>query len=181
MRKVLYILGQLDDMDVEWMARQGRRRAVNAGDVLVRQNEQSDHLFIVLDGRMDVVVRNVGNVAALGAGEIIGELSFVDSAPPSASVTAAGPGSVLMLEKKVLAAKLASDVGFAMRFYRAIALFLADRLRGTVQRMGYSADQPLQEDTVQGDELDEGLLDTVSLAGDRFDRLLKRLADCPSC
>jgi CRP-like cAMP-binding protein len=176
MRKVLYILGQLDDMDVDWMARHGRRRMVAPGDVLVLQGEPSPHLFIVLDGRMDVVVKGIGPVASLGAGEIIGELSFVDSAPPSASVTAATAGAVLMLEKRLLARELESDTAFAMRFYRAIALFLADRLRSTVRRMGYGEGAALDENEVQGDELDEGLLDTVSLAGDRFDRLLKTLS-----
>jgi CRP-like cAMP-binding protein len=176
MRKVLYILGQLDDMDVDWMARHGRRRQVAAGDVLVRQGEASAHLFIVLDGRMEVTVKGIGPVASLGAGEIIGELSFVDSAPPSASVTAATAGAVLMLEKRLLARELETDTAFAMRFYRAIALFLADRLRSTVRRMGYGEGATLDENEVQGDELDEGLLDTVSLAGDRFDRLLKTLS-----
>lgn len=176
MRKVLYILGQLDDMDVDWLARNGRRRTVAAGDTLVREGMPCASVFILLDGGMEVSITGLGRVATLGAGEMIGELSFVDSAPPSATVTAQTACVMLDLDKGMLAAQLARDDGFARRFYKAIAMFLADRLRGTVRRMGYGADASMDSDQVLADELDEGLLDTVSLAGDRFDRLIRTLS-----
>jgi hypothetical protein len=63
-----------------------------------------------------------------------------------------------------------------MRIYRALSFFLADRLRGTVRRFGYGDGVGLDEDGVLEDELDERLLDNMSRAGERFDRLLKTLA-----
>ncbi len=176
MRKVLYILGQLDDLDVSWIARNGLRRSLPPGTALVRERVPCGSVFILLDGEMSVDIEGLGRVASLGAGEMIGELSFVDSAPPSATVTAQSQCSVLEIDKRTLSAQLDQDDGFAKRFYRAIALFLADRLRGTVRRMGYGAAASLDTDDVLADELDEKLLDTVSLAGDRFDRLMRTLA-----
>lgn len=175
MRKVLYILGQLDDLDVDWLARAGIRRRLDPGHALVREGQPCHSVFILLDGGMAVTIDGLGVVANLGAGEMIGELSFVDSAPPSATVTARTPCLVLEVGKAALAAKLDQDNGFARRFYQAIAMFLADRLRGTVRRMGYGAAGDLGGDAVLEDELDEKLLDQVSLAGDRFDRLLRTL------
>ena len=67
-----------------------------------------------------------------------------------------------------------------MRFYRALSFFLADRLRGTVRRLGYGQAGGLDTDDVLEDELDDRLLDSVSLAGDRFDRMLKILAGARS-
>ena len=176
MRKVLYILGQLDDMDVDWLARQGRKREIPAGEVLVREGMPCPSVFILLEGGMDVTIHGLGCVANLASGEMIGELSFVDSAPPSATVTAQTVCVVLDVDKTLLAAQLARDDGFARRFYQAIAMFLADRLRGTVRRMGYGAGANLDSPDVLTDELDEKLLDAVSLAGDRFDRLVRTLA-----
>ena len=71
---------------------------------------------------------------------------------------------------------LSADQGFAARFYRALCVFLADRLRHTTRRMGYgnAADDADAIDAM--DELNENLLETVHLAGARFDRMLKRLA-----
>lgn len=176
MRKVLYILGLLDDMDVDWLARQGRKRTIASGEVLVREGTPCQSVFLLIDGSMAVSIQGLGRVATLGSGEMIGELSFVDSAPPSATVTAETTCQILDVDKQLLAAHLSRNEGFARRFYQAIAMFLADRLRGTVRRMGYGAGGSLDSDEVLADELDEKLLDTVSLAGERFDRLIRTLA-----
>jgi CRP/FNR family cyclic AMP-dependent transcriptional regulator len=176
MRKVLYILGLLDDMDVDWLARQGRKRSVAPGEELVRQGTPCQSVFILIDGSMAVTIQGLGRVATLGPGEMIGELSFVDSAPPSATVTAETTCHILEVDKQLLSVQLGRDDGFARRFYQAIAMFLADRLRGTVRRMGYGAESSLDSDEILADELDEKLLDTVSLAGERFDRLIRTLA-----
>lgn len=176
MRKVLYILGLLDDLDVDWLARNGRKRAIAPGEILVREGGACPSVFILLNGSMGVTIAGLGRVATLGAGEVIGELSFVDSAPPSATVTAETGCDILDVDKAVLAAQLAGNDAFARRFYQAIAMFLADRLRGTVRRLGYGAGASLDSDEILADELDEKLLDTVSLAGERFDRLIRTLA-----
>lgn len=175
MRKVLYILGNLSDEDVEWMARAGRRLDFADGQILVRQGQPADSLYIVLEGHAAVEVAGVGTVARLGSGEVIGEVSFVDSAPPSATVSADGRCVALALNRRDVEARLRGDGAFAGRFYKALAIFLADRLRGTVDRLKYGKDQPMASDRVMEDELDEGLLDQVSLAGVRFERMLRTL------
>lgn len=176
MRKVLYILGQLTDQDAEWLAQHGRRRVVEADEVLIRQGRPIEAMFILLDGHLEVRVEGVGPIARLGTGEIVGEMSFVDKAPPAASVVSLERCVVLEMDKRGIEAKIATDLGFGMRFYRALATFLSDRLRATVTRLGYGGnDGDLADDALAADELDESVLDTVSLAGDRFNRMLQML------
>lgn len=175
MRKALYILGQLSDDDVEWMITSGKQRRVSAGSVLIHEGRPIDELYIVLDGELYVSVAGVGEVARLGAGEIVGEMSLVDARPPSATVMAHGDSVVFALQRSQVNTKLEQDAAFAARFYRAIAVFLSERLRNTVSRLGYGGDHGLDEDVDYQDELDPNLLDNVHLAGARFDRLLKRL------
>jgi CRP-like cAMP-binding protein len=175
MRKVLYIFGLLTDADVEWIARTGIRRRVREGEVLIQEGRPVESVIFLLQGEFLVTAQAAGEVARLGVGEIVGEMSFVDSSPPSATVTAVGECLALFLDKEIVARKLEADVAFGCRFYRALAIFLADRLRGTVRRMGYGAVQDLDQQTLAKDELDLGILDTVSMAGDRFDRMLKTL------
>ena len=178
MRKVLYILGQLSDDDIEWLIENGTRRAISPETVIIEERGALHEMFIVLDGRFSVTVSALGDqeVASLGAGELVGEMSFVDSRPPSATVTAVEESSVLTVDREELAERLEEDEGFASRFYRAVAVFLADRMRGTVARLGYSGDEELDEDTEYEDELSMDVLDNVHLAGARFERILKRLA-----
>jgi CRP-like cAMP-binding protein len=176
MRNVLFILGQFNDGDIDWLAKQGARRALRDGDVIVHEGRASDTLFITLTGWFRVSLGDGTEVNRLGAGEVVGEVAFVDSAPPSATVMAAGDASVLALPHTLLRQRLAEDAPFAARFYRALAIFLADRLRTTTRRLGYGGADDLESDQVLEDELDIGVLDAVSQAGDRYTRLLRTLA-----
>ena len=175
MRKVLFILGQLNDSDVEWLATHGTRRPIADGEIIVREGSVIDSLFITLSGQFRVSLGDDQEVARLGAGEVVGEIAFVDAAPPSATVTAVGPAVVLALPKALLQQRLSADTPFAARFYRALAIFLADRLRATTRQLGYGATGDLDNEAVLEGELDIGTLDTLSQAGDRFTRLLQRL------
>ena len=72
-----------------------------------------------------------------------------------------------------LAMKVLGDTAFAARFYRALCVFLAHRMRNATQRIGHGTGN---EEANARDELNEEMLDNVHLAGARFDRMLKRLA-----
>ncbi|MOA69292.1 hypothetical protein D3C78_1973980 [compost metagenome] len=56
-----------------------------------------------------------------------------------------------------------------------MTVFMSDRLRSTVSRLGYGEGGPMDQDTEYEDELDMGVLDKAALAGARFDWLLKRM------
>jgi CRP-like cAMP-binding protein len=170
MRKVLYILSRLNDADVDWMAAIGKRTRHAAGDILIKQGDAIDSLMFVLDGKVSVEVEGVGQVASLGSGEMLGEMSLVDEAPPSATVVVTEPTHVLHIPRATLNAKLDGEPDFAARLYRAIAMFLSVRMRSTVQRLGYGKATIASED-----EIDMALLDTVTVAGARFDRMIKKL------
>jgi CRP/FNR family transcriptional regulator, cyclic AMP receptor protein len=174
MRKVLFLFGQLDDDDVEWLLAHGRRQRLDAGEVLIRQGEPVAEVFIVLTGRLRVTLGPAGNeIARLGAGEIVGEMSFVDSRPPSATVEALDASQVWAVPRSRLAARLEGDPAFAARFYRALAIYLSTTVRERHRMLlGGDADEIGENDP---DELDGNVLDGVYRAGERFDRLVKRV------
>lgn len=69
------------------------------------------------------------HIATLYAGELVGEMSFVDRHPPSATVTAGVKSSVLAIHKTALTEKIENDRGFGARFYKGVSVLLAGRLR----------------------------------------------------
>jgi CRP-like cAMP-binding protein len=170
MRKVFYILTRLNDEDVDWLATVGRRERCEVGSVLIRQGHAIEALIFVLDGQVSVTVDGIGEIARLGSGEVIGEMSLVDESPPSATVTVVQPTQILAIDKPLLVARLDGDAAFAARLYRAIAMFLSIRMRNTVRRVGYGNAPVATEE-----ELDLALLDTIHVAGARFDRMIKEL------
>jgi CRP-like cAMP-binding protein len=159
------------------MINNGAVRRVAAGQVLIREGHPIDGFYIVLEGLFAITSssRNGQEVARNGVGEILGEISFVDSRPPSATVVALQDSLVFVLDRARLRDKLDREAHFASRFYRTVAVFLADRLRNTTSRLGYGAEREMDEDTEYQGELDTQVLDNVHLAGARFDHMLKRL------
>jgi CRP/FNR family transcriptional regulator, cyclic AMP receptor protein len=173
MRKVLYIMGVLNDADVGWLVEHGKSRPVPAGTVLIERGNPVESLFILIEGQFLVYSENV-EIARLQSGEVVGEISFVDSRPPLASVKATTASRVLAIPKDALHAKLEKDDGFASRFYRSLAIFLADRLRVTTSRFGYG--KPSQEVEFEDpDEMPLDMMDAVDRASARFDDMIKRL------
>lgn len=180
MRKVLFLFGQLNDDDVEWMLAAGAKRFLAAGATLIEQGVPVDAVFILLEGRLGVWLKGRRSpereIARLNAGEIVGEMSFVDARPPSASVRALEDSTVFAVSKSALNAKLAADQGFAARFYRALAIYLSTTVRERHRALGYGAALAEDEgDEDDADELDANVLDGVYLAGERFDRMVKRV------
>ncbi len=177
MRKVLFLLGQVNDEDIEWMLTVGHKEPIRNGRILIEEGRDIDAVYIVLDGTFAVSVAAAGNreINRLSSGEVIGEMSFVDSRPPSATVTALDDSHVFAIPRIDLANRLDQDMGFAARFYRALTLFLSDRLRSSVALLGYGDGGELGSQVGYDEELNPNVLDSVHLAGSRFDGMLKRL------
>jgi CRP/FNR family cyclic AMP-dependent transcriptional regulator len=176
MRKALIILGTLDDSDIDWMIAVGKRQRMKAGSTLIVEGEKIDHVCIVLEGAFAVRVAALQDkeMAQLRAGEIVGEMSFVDSRPPSASVVALEDSLVLSIPNSELTKRL-GDPNFAARFYRSLAVFLANRLRNTVTRLGYGKASADAEEEALGDEIGPTMLETLAMAGARLNWMMKRL------
>ncbi len=174
MRKSLILLGILDDSDLEWTLRAGHKRGVPAGTHIVVERQPLESIFIVLSGSFAVQIgRNNQRVARLLAGDIVGEMSFVDARPPSATVVADEDSWVLEIPKSEVHMRLIDEPGFAGRFYRAVAVFLSARLRDTDTHLGYGKVQ-LAEDQDDMDEIPEDILDNLAIAGKRFTIMQER-------
>lgn len=201
LKKVLFVLGQLNDSDIDWMIRVGSKEKIAAGTVLIHQGRPVDALHLLLNGVMAVSICNAPmtalqrtfaekkskpgtikqEISRLSSGEIVGEVSFLDNHYASAFVTCLEDCQVLSLSRSQLVGKLEMDVSFAARFYRAIAAIVEDRLRSAILRLTHSnrtddSNQMLNAD-IEEDEIDFGTLENTDLAGARFEWILQRFRE----
>lgn len=179
MKKALYILGKFSDRDFEWLLTAGRKYQIAADTPLIREGEPTDALYLLLDGTFAVCVEAFGGeeIARLHGGEVVGEMSFVDTRPPSATVKAIEDATVWAIPRSQLTAKLLQDLEFSSHFYQAIAMFLSDRLRNTVSRLGYG--KGFDPDAEELDKLNPEIVKTLELAKARLNWLLDRLRATP--
>ncbi|MEM9822294.1 MAG: cyclic nucleotide-binding domain-containing protein [Bacteroidota bacterium] len=173
MKRVLFILGQLNDLDIEWMINNGHKEIIREGEKLIQQGDGIENIYIILEGNFLIIDEANSNyeIAKIGPGEIVGEMSFIDSRPPSASVVATKTSKVYAIDYHRMQRKLDRDPDFASRFYYSITLFLSERLRKTIGRLGYG----LPEDDL--DEIDTKVLNKVAQAGARFSMILNKFSE----
>src|SRR5205085_662238 len=69
-----------------------------AGEAVIREGETGDRLYIIHSGTV-VVTKGRHRLARLGPGDFFGEMALFDNEPRSATVTAAGPVEVLVLQR----------------------------------------------------------------------------------
>jgi extracellular factor (EF) 3-hydroxypalmitic acid methyl ester biosynthesis protein len=145
MNSILNVLADLEGSDIEWLLSNGTELQVISNYLLTLAGKVPSSLFIVLEGLVGVRVDALGNdfLRTLGPGQMVGEMSFLENKPASATVVAIENSLLLAISRSTLESKLVSDPQFAARLYRALARLLSERLRGTMaalsQRMGEQA------------------------------------------
>jgi CRP-like cAMP-binding protein len=101
-----------------------RFRDLAPDEVLVAQGTSDNHLYVVVRGALGVV-RNAGTpervtLLTLTAGDLVGELSFLDETPHYASLVATAETRVFGLERERLESLLDTHPDIVYRVMRAI-------------------------------------------------------------
>jgi CRP-like cAMP-binding protein len=124
---------------------QGQLVEYGPGDIVFRQGEQGERLFVVKRGVLEVVAQpsdgaDAVPVAYLGAGEVIGELALLTGSPRSATVRSPERAVVFAVEKGVFLDLMDLLPAFA----RNLCLVLARRLEQTTLKVPRAAGKQLQ-------------------------------------
>ena len=106
------------------------RVQIARGDRLIVEGSPADAMYLVETGRFRVS-RNGVDLAVIGAGGAIGEISFLTGRPRTADVTALRAATVFRLDRAAYDALAAESPGIV----RSIAAELADRLAATSARV----------------------------------------------
>ncbi len=112
-----------------------RRLEVQPGDVILRQGERSDSLFLIESGKVDILLRNeydhVVRLRSMGAGAIVGEVGFYIHRPRTATIIATEPSVLQILDTDALRNMEAADPLIAATLHNFIACVLSERLTAT--------------------------------------------------
>jgi CRP/FNR family cyclic AMP-dependent transcriptional regulator len=146
-KNTLLLLRELNNDDLDWFANHGKLRKLSNGETLIYEGQPISALYFILSGTLSVRLTSIEDreLARVSSGEIVGEISFVDDRMPIATVVAIADVIALEIPRFHLTKKLSHDLGFASRFYLGVSACLADRMRGTVGRLGYGVEVVLNE------------------------------------
>ena len=98
------------------------------GDYLLREGDESTQMYYVHSGTLAVYKRKGNSEQQIGtiyAGELVGEMSFLDKAPRSATVRAIGNCELVMIPNS----KFEKFYAKLPKWYKVLINTLLDRLR----------------------------------------------------
>jgi len=105
-------------------------RELAPGEVLVREGDTDDHLYVVASGVLGIIkaagTENEMTINTVKAGDVVGELSFLDGATRYASLVAMSGSRVLGLSRGDLESLLDRNPQLVYRVMRAIVRVVHD-------------------------------------------------------
>jgi 2-oxoglutarate dehydrogenase E1 component len=142
--ETLSIFADVPREEINRVARIAEELEVADQDELFRQGEQGKDIFVVLEGT--VLIRRSGRLlAALGRGEVVGEMAALDSQPRSADAVARGSVRLLRIRGEELVRLLEERP----RLARGVIRILSKRLRDSGARQDL-VDQLIRAYRVRG-------------------------------
>jgi CRP-like cAMP-binding protein len=107
-------------------------RIFGDGDVIFEEGSAGKHMYVIVSGSVRIVKKSEGEdavIAALGKGELFGEMALVDSLPRSASAIAVGDDtSVVEIDHAQFAYLVGQQPAFALIILKALSLRLRDQM-----------------------------------------------------
>ena len=94
------------------------------GDVLVRQGDRGDCMYVIQEGQAEIFVERDGKEVLLrtaGAGEVIGEMALFERVVRSASVRAKGDMRALTVDKRNFLKRINEDPSLAFRLVKLMS------------------------------------------------------------
>jgi CRP-like cAMP-binding protein len=99
-------------------------RVYEDGDVLVRQGEKGDCMFVIQEGEVEVIHEDgetETRLAVRGEGEFIGEMAIFEQDVRSATVRALGQARILTIDKKNFLRRVHEDPSLAYRMVQTMS------------------------------------------------------------
>jgi len=105
------------------------------GEVVMRQGEMGDCMYVIQEGRVGVYLERDGEetlVAEPSSGEMIGEMAIFERQPRSATVRALGQAKILTVDRRNFLRRVQEDPSMAFRILET----LSHRVRDLNEEVG---------------------------------------------
>jgi CRP/FNR family cyclic AMP-dependent transcriptional regulator len=128
------VFQMLDAGEAQHVATLCERRLLGPADLLFEEGQLASHLYLVLRGQLQILVRSPDGLAEVvvgvaEAGALVGEMAVLEAMPRSASGRAATTCEVLQLPGRAFAELVASAHPAAFAILRQLQHTLSERLR----------------------------------------------------
>ncbi len=125
----------LSDSELEVVMKKVFEKTYKKGSMLFVEGMPGEVLYIIIEGGIDVTKKGRDGseieVAKLGPGEVVGEMSLIDSGPRTASGKTNADSKLIVITKKSFNEILESDPAIAAKILMEMLRVVNKRLRVT--------------------------------------------------
>ena len=127
------------------------------GDVVVKEGEPANHVFVVLQGQVSATVSDEDGtdtyLSTIGEGEIFGEAGIFLKTSRTANIVSLGSSEVLRVERDILLGFIKQDPSVGIKVLMIVIYGLLKKLRESNQELAYER---------HGDVIQEDIDDLVA-------------------
>lgn len=125
---------KLSNLEINFLTTLSREKKLRSGEILFREGEPGDAMYVVLEGRIMISKFIPGGgeeaLAFLERGEFFGEMALIDNQPRSADARAdTGGAVVLAIPREVVTGILDMHKLSSLRLLKILCALVAKRLR----------------------------------------------------
>lgn len=143
--KNIYLFKEMTDAELNQIVSVGEEKTFIAGQELFFSGQKAESFFVVVQGMIKIFKSNDNAdevaLATIAAGEHFGEMAYLTRDPRSATAHVVESANVLEISYDKFETLLKSQPIISEKFHRAIARFLAHRLKSTTQELVIAKEQ----------------------------------------
>lgn len=127
-----FLFGDLSDQEVSVLAKEVWLERIPAHSTIVRENDDADALYLVVEGGVNVTKKDGRFLAYLGRDGFFGEMAiFTDGAKRTATCATSLDTTFAVIRKDSFEQYCTFNATAAIKIYRAIIRTMAERLQAT--------------------------------------------------
>lgn len=135
----LTIFKELDKNELEIVHKHVFEQSVKKDSVLFAEGMPGELLYVIISGCVEIIkdTKNYGKIilATIGANDIVGEMSLIDSEPRSATGRTSEDSVLLVINKQSFNEILKSDPRIAAKVLMGLLKIISRRLRTTDKKI----------------------------------------------
>jgi CRP-like cAMP-binding protein len=124
-----YLCSGLTDEQVQEIVDLATLRRLTAQEQLIKAGEQSSDLYVVMNGRVNVLTPDGDKLSEIGPGSVLGEISLIDARPRTADVISIGLVDVAVIPAGELRRRMNQNREWGFIVLANLSRVLAGRLR----------------------------------------------------
>jgi CRP/FNR family transcriptional regulator, cyclic AMP receptor protein len=131
-------LQELTRNDWTLIGSKAKQMSFKIGEAIVKEGARIEYLYVLRQGTASVELEGTTSrvvIAMLTPGEVCGEMAFLGDSTATAEVVAKDEVQVDAIWADDLRQLISVFPGFGIRFYRSLAVVLAQRLRQTSKEL----------------------------------------------